>query len=348
MLLAINIWNQDRLQKSTADEINAQIRQDRIDSQAEIHEKEENDSFYQKIADGFDVNILIVGDSIGAGAMAEPSEGWAELLRKKLIRNYGINVGMTNVSMGGNTSYAGYARTISLNDGIDYDLAILCYGENDTKEGFSLYYESIIRTVRNKYPGCSIISILESSQREYTEKIRMIQQLADHYGYPTVDTITPFAENYNELSDDGVHPNREGYKIYFDEVFDLISEAVDGYKGNDPDNISPLNVDVTRFDACSYVTVGEFERVDDLTYSAALSSSGIMGIDYDLRLSDNKEVKVYVDSELFSTLTYPFEQRHIIIVSGDCEVKNEVRVVFDDKKAADGFYGLYFSGPGST
>lgn len=73
--------------------------------------------------------------------------------------------------MGGNTSYAGYVRTMALNDGVDYDLAIICYGQNDALEGFSTNYEAVIRAIERKYSDCSIISTLESSQREYTEKM---------------------------------------------------------------------------------------------------------------------------------------------------------------------------------
>ena len=82
--------------------------------------------------------------------------------------------------MGGNASYAGYVRTMALNDDVDYDLAIICYGQNDSADGFSTSYESIIQAIRSKYPGCSIISILESSQQTYTEKMTTIQSICEH------------------------------------------------------------------------------------------------------------------------------------------------------------------------
>ena len=68
-------------------------------------------------------------------------------------------------------SYAGYARTLMLDDGVDYDLAVICYGQNDREQDFSLYYESIIRALRSKFSKCSVISILESSQRTYTNQL---------------------------------------------------------------------------------------------------------------------------------------------------------------------------------
>ena len=44
-------------------EINSQVQVDRREKMIELEKREATDSFYQKLADGFDVNILIVGDS---------------------------------------------------------------------------------------------------------------------------------------------------------------------------------------------------------------------------------------------------------------------------------------------
>lgn len=56
---------------------------------------------------------------------------------------------------------------------------------------------------------------------------------------------------------------------------------------------------------------------------------------------------IYVDGELFQsptrTFDYDFSQRHILIVSDDCTVKNEIKVVFTSKEQADGFKGMCFS-----
>lgn len=54
-----------------------------------------------------------------------------------------------------------------------------------------------------------------------------------------------------------------------------------------------------------------------------------------------------VDGELFEsptvTFDYDFSQRHILVVSDDCTVKNEIKVVFNTKEQADGFKGMCFS-----
>lgn len=210
--------------------LNKKVFQERQEQKAALKQKEAEDSFYQKLSDGFDVNVLIVGDSIGAGAGAQ-SDGteWFGQLQAYLQTIDKGNISFTNISMGGNASYAGYVRTMALNDGIDYDLAIICYGQNDGIDGFSTNYESIIRAIRSRYPDCSIISILESSQREYTDKMTTIQSICEHYGIPVADTIAAFnnsGKNYEELSGDGVHPNDAGQGIYFETVKAIIDDNV--------------------------------------------------------------------------------------------------------------------------
>ena len=158
--------------------LNAKLYQEEQEQEAALKQKKAEDSFYQKLSDGFDVNVLVVGDSIGAGAGTETDgQQWFKQLQAYLRTVNKASVSVTNVSMGGNTSYAGYVRTMALDDDIDYGLVIICYGQNDGSDGFSTYYESIIQAIRSKYPDCSIISILESSQREYTDKMITIQSI---------------------------------------------------------------------------------------------------------------------------------------------------------------------------
>ena len=100
------------------------------------------------------LKMLIVGDSIGEGAGAsDPSLKWYKYLAPYMKEAYGIKLDITNVSMGGNSSYAGYARVMELDEREDYDLAVICYGENDQREDFSFYYESILKAVQDKYPA---------------------------------------------------------------------------------------------------------------------------------------------------------------------------------------------------
>lgn len=331
-------------------EYNEKIYQEEQKKKEEKNRKKAEDSFYQKLADGFDVNVLIVGDSIGEGSGTETNgKQWFAQLQSYLRT---INKGavlVDNVSMGGNTSYAGYVRTMALNDDINYDLAIICYGQNDNIVGFSTYYESIVRAIRNRYPDCSIISVLESSQREYTEKMTTIQSICDYYGIPIADTIAAFNDSgraYDDLTNDGIHPNDAGQEIYYETVKAVIDDNVAASTGK-MENVDVINADVRKFDNFVwYDASSDFERMDDTTFILNTRDSGLLGIDYTFESGDNK-ADIYVDGELYKsptvTFDYDFSQRHIMVVSDECKVEKEIKVVFSSKEQADGFRGMCFS-----
>lgn len=352
-LLGALLWMnkvEDDKRSAELQALNTKLYQEEQEKQTALKQQEAEDSFYQKLADGFDANILIVGDSIGEGAGTETDgQQWFKQLQAYLQNVNKGKVSVTNVSMGGNTSYAGYVRTMALNDDVDYDLAIVCYGQNDRTDGFSTNYESIIQAIRTKYPDCSIISILESSQREYTEKMTTIQSICEHYSIPIADTIAAFNNSgkaYDDLTNDGVHPNDAGQTIYYEIVKAVIDENVTASTGKMED-ADVINADVHKFD--NFIWYGadtDFERVDDTTFTLNASASGIFGIDYTFESGDNK-ADIYVDGELYKsptvTFNYDFSQRHIMVVSDDCTVEKEIKVVFNSKEQADGFKGMCFS-----
>lgn len=345
-LLWMNKVDEDK-KSAELQALNKKLYQEEQEKQATLKRKEAEDSFYQKLSDGFDVNVLIVGDSIAENGQVD--NGWCTLLKSNLREVYNAKASFTNVSMGGNASYAGYVRTMALNTDVNYDLAVICYGQNDRTDGFSTNYESIIRAIRSKYPDCSIISILESSQHEYTEKMTTIQSICEHYGIPVADTIDAFNNSgkaYDDLTGDGVHPNDAGQEIYFETVKSVIDDNVAASTGKMSD-VDVINADVHKFDNFVwYDASSDFERVDDTTFTISTSASGILGIDYTYESGDNK-ADIYVDGELFEsptvTFDYDFSQRHILVVSDDCTVKNEIKVVFTSKEQADGFKGMCFS-----
>ena len=76
------------------------------------------------------------------------------------------------------------------------------------------------------------------------------------------------------------------------------------------------------------------------------SASGVLGIDYTYESGDNK-ADIYIDGKLYEsptvTFNYDFSQRHIMVVSEDCAVENEIKIVFQTKEQADDFKGMCFS-----
>lgn len=356
---------QEQERASYYHELNRQQREQeeaiRVSEEIEVDsltELEENDSFYQKLSDGFDVNILIIGDSIGANAGASDTTlAWTNLVTLHLQKEYGVNVFLTNVSMGGNNSYAGYVRTMTLADDVDYDLAILCYGQNDGITNFGMYYESIIRAIRSKYKKCSLISILESSQKEYTEKMMTIQKIAEYYNIIVADTIMPFIEGsygaYDELTNDGVHPNDAGQKVYADTICKIIDREAASYSEFDKVELDPVYENVQDFDNFMWIDVSQFEKVDNTyTYAISESISGILGIDYTF-VSGNNTCVIKMDGEDIAALevifNHDFSQRHIVTVKNEkIDVNDVIEISFGSEEQADGFKGICFSWGNST
>ena len=331
------------------------------DKAAEVFE--DGVSAYVKLANGNPVNLLIVGDSIAVGTGAEGIENrWAELVKTELGNKYGSDINMTNVSMGGCDSLCGYVRVQNINDGVDNDLAVICYGENDAEEDFGLYYESIIRALRSKYPAIEIICIQESSQMDYTFKMKAIAEIARHYNLPVADTIEPFMADYDNLTVDGCHPNNAGHRIYADVVEGIIDDAVKNEMVSDFD-IKPFDENVLFFDHYTWIPKSEFRKFGN-KYSAKLKAD-INGNGKKTALSDGSGVylvtdiidgegdnnfTIYSDKEVLLERefewSYPFEQRHIPILQKNVILQEGITlsIKFENGKQAKNFEGIGFIG----
>lgn len=292
--------------------------------------------------------ILIVGDSIGEGAGAsDPTLKWYKYLIPYMKDTYGIKLDITNVSMGGNTSYAGYARVMMLEEKEEYDIVIVCYGENDKEEDFSICYESILYAINHKYPSCGIITILESSQKGYTGKIKKIQDLSRHYDAYVADTVKAFEEcgrAYEELCDDGTHPNDEGQKLYYETVREILDEMVlhEDIKKNPL--ITAVNKEMEDFENFRYYSAEDFDKTDGYTYSLKTTAPlARLGLDYWCVKGDN-QISVYADGQNICEKQYVwnnnFTLRFIEIAAEECMVESEIQIVFSSEAQMKAFEGM--------
>ncbi len=314
----------------------------------------EYDGIYRKLNRGEDVNILINGDSIGAGGGSTEGNSWTDLLKDHIESEYGVSCNMTNISLGGNGSYAGYVMENILDDSSDYDLMIICYGENDDRKNLSLEYEAMIRSAERKYPSCNLISILESSQREYTKKIEIIEELSEYYDIPAADTIRAFNDSgreYEELTVDVKHPNDEGYKLYFNEVKKIIDEEVTNDTGVEVIERIPLNPEVSEFDTFSWFPAERFIRTDERTWTLTPDKEvrGIIGL-YHLFCPSDGEIVIQTDGReaLRRPMVWSYDFSQDFIYWHDKTVRSassRIDISFPTSEMADGFKGLIFTGP---
>lgn len=294
------------------------------------------------------LKVLIVGDSISEGSGAsDPSLHWYKYLIPYMKETYGVKLDITNVSLGGTRSYAGYVRLMQLDDEEDYDLAIICYGENDLPEELSLYYESILYTIRHKYPDCKLMTILESSQREYTDKIKTIQSLSDYYGAYVVDTIAAFNNSgraYEELCTDGTHPNDEGQKVYYEAVKPSMDLFYSQREIETLPTVEAVNPELADFDKFKYYSIKDFHKVDKYTYELETDiSSGVLGVDYSCFKGESSILIQIGDRTVWDkpiVWEHNFEMRFIEKIADECEIDSSIRITFSSKEQMEHFHGI--------
>lgn len=304
-------------------------------------------SFYQKLSVGVDVSILIVGDSIS-------NQEWPNWLVSYLENTYDVSVNLKNISMSGNSSYAGYVRLMTLDykEDIltDYDLIIFCYGQNDDIDNFGQYYEGMIRAARLKYPHASIISVLESSQKEYTEKMQIIQELSKHYEILIADTIEPFMNGnfgtYDILTTDGIHPNTAGAQIYADTIGTIIDQEVKTWR-SDIAATTPVYKGVEKFDNFVWFGVDQFRKEQNtfiLEFNESISGTLALYYSY---IPGKNACQIYIDDvktiECKFDWPYDFSQPHIVEMADTCTVLSSLKISFENETEADGFYGVCFN-----
>ncbi len=343
---------QERLQEEVKREESLRAELDAASEEAERLKKGPKGG-WQKLERGQDINILIVGDSIGAGAGAGTGEDWESLLISRLHEQYGSRFEVRNVSLGATTSYAGYVCTEMLPEDTDFDLAFICYGYNDAAEDLSREYEAVIRSIRSRYPLCAVVSILESPMRGNTEKIRQIRELSEHYGIPTADTIAAFEESgkaYEELTADLTHPNAEGYRLYADCIGELIEERTEQYAEVSSDPVEPLNSDMEEYEHFYYIPAESGVVSDDgciLEFPFSAKLTGFPGIE--LKLHPGEKIDIYIDGkktdyrELHWSEDYTLHTVNRLSLT-PWQIEESLQLRFSSGKEAEDFLGFVFTG----
>lgn len=338
-----------------------------------LKKEQEYTDVYTKLALGKQINMLAIGDSIAEGTGASDREHkWVNLVKEYLKEQYGVEVYLENHSMPGCSAISGITTVMELPDDIKYDLVCLCYGQNDAEENFEYYYEGLVRKIRDKYPGCEILCIQESAQKGYTAKMQIIKEIADKYGYPVIDTIAPFVEGsnggeqdygrYSTLTEDDVHPNDEGHRIY--------AECVETYITSKTANRQSVQKSIRQeqknfFDSAVWYKAEQFER-DGEKYTLKLRNdmrgSGInnpfndgTGVMLVLNLDDYPGVNGCTIKNNGIDIarrelewTFDFPQGHTAVITNNCTLNaGEFTIMFDSEEQANGFWGIGFIGIGN-
>lgn len=314
-------------------------------------------SFYQKLANGYEVKMLIMGDSIisGTGASSD-STAWFSLLEDYIDEKYYAGddcIAIENASGAGHKLCTDYFAVKESDLASDCDVAVLCYGHDDPDTDFAVYYEALIRAIHTKNPDCSIIYVLESSEGGHTPRMINLENVCTYYNIPIADTFAPYYDlgeaDFFTAFADAIHPNDKGHQIYFETIRDVIDELVTADTGK-PEDIERLSGSASLFDNLLYFPADKFERVDDVTFSiTAAESASVHGVlmleaNYPITYTDAKVVAdgmLYNIQKSAATIEDVENSRYLLTVYKDFILTDSLTVTFTEKTFADGFTGIY-------
>ncbi|MBQ7821573.1 MAG: Ig-like domain-containing protein [Clostridia bacterium] len=237
-----------------------------------------------------ELNVVYLGGSVtvGAGASNANLTSWRALTGKWLQDFFpDAKVSLYNSAIGGSGSMHGAFRTDVDVLAHDPDLVFVEFAVNDnysshyTDGTVQLYYESILRQIREKSPNTEIIAVYTADQTHLNNtsmhEVAVLQdEVAAHYGVSSIDVglalcnhIVATDAEWSDYIADFVHPKDAGYAIYANAIEQYLFEEL-LKAGYDPTSLTKHSVPETYVDERGasfkpkYVTVSE-DIFDDLT-----------------------------------------------------------------------------------
>ena len=326
-------------------------------------------SFYQKLEKGYDTNILVLGDSTAADPTGDRVNGIVDGpkfsgLSKYLEGKYPSKVTVTNLAFPAGSLLGDAMRVLEMPEEPSYDLIILSYGLNDTKEtepnvfGYvepnqNLWpdYMALLLTLNNKFPDGSIVCTLEPCFHEITEELDGMRRISEaYYKIPVIDLVTALQEKGNGsdlefFEADQTTLNEKG----MEEWIRLLCELIDTKTEESADKMERITTDYDKANDVSRlsfipVTDPRVSRRDDTSYTLDIKAEGISFIRHKKQLG-REGVKVIADDMLYNFgktggIETP-EGSYIILLHEQLLCENSFEIIFTSKELADELEGIY-------
>lgn len=203
--------------------------------------------FRRCVEESREARIVYLGGSITEGQGVEDKRlCWQGLLQSELEKACPqCDFYARNAGIGGTDSRFGAFRMER--DVLDFrpDLLFVEFAVNDYNRPAEEIRESldaILFKLWKCFPECDVLFVLtgtrkmaEENRGGLPESVRIHMEVADRYGLPWVDVgerlfsiVSQRGINLESLLPDGVHPNRVGYRIYFENVWEFLSAVLVG------------------------------------------------------------------------------------------------------------------------
>lgn len=220
---------------------------------------EQESNFYEKLKNGFDVNILVVGNSMALSEGASPGFDWIYTLSEELQNNYHSKVHYKNIASAYYGFEAGFVKVATLNDVSTYDAVIICYPAANREEEL-IQYEAIIRLIKKSNRDCAIISILANSGKNITPDQTI--QITNYYGGISINMQDIISQEGNKVIARESYPNDAGYELYANEVFKSVNTAISEGESTQCEVASPVREEVKEYSYCSFVPISKCRKTE--------------------------------------------------------------------------------------
>lgn len=304
-------------------------------------------SFYQKLENGYGTDILILGDSTAADA---DFSALSEHLQSKYLSASGSAVNVANLANADGNLLCDVLRVNEMPDKPDYDLAILCYGQNDSGNDVTQNFESLIVALKSRFPDCSIICTIEPGFHAITTELQAMTDVCSAHHVPVINLFSEFydkgADSYFDYFDSSqTSLGEKGIDEWNTLLCALIDENVAQSTGKMDDRpmISRKSEEMAklRFIPIDDVRVS---RTDDTSYSLDFKAKGAS---YILHKQDvgGSDVKVIADDILYQFgkpcgVKTP-DGSYIIPIYEELSCERDFTITFSSKELADGLEGFY-------
>jgi len=174
--------------------------------------------------------LMVYGDSLSAAYGIEESQGWVELLSKKLA-DEGYPYQVVNGSVSGETTTGGLSRLPAMLDSYSPDLVILELGGNDGLRGLPLnaIRQNLVNMVELSHEsGAEVllagIQIPPNYGPRYTEPFyQQFSDIAKQLDLPLIPFLIDGIPQQPELmQNDGIHPKAEAQGMILDNVWPVL------------------------------------------------------------------------------------------------------------------------------
>lgn len=288
-----------------------------------------------KLKNNQSIQILVVGDSIGGST--NPDD-WCMLVKSELDEILTSKIYLDNISVPGWKSFAGMINLNNYrheNANIkSVDLIILCFGQNDVENNtFPIYYESLIRACKKNYPFAAIAAVLENSIQKESSKRKEIITLCDYYNIPYADMLQAYEESgkeYEDLTEDWIHPNAEGKIIYANEIIELIKDNFIEPEFKPTVVEEPLYSESKKYEKTVYIGLKDL-NIKGNTLCVDLEGKTYGGFGIDILLTDHTvsfNINDLKDYEIPWEESY--QARRIIDVDSDIQIDNKLTIEFNE------------------